>query len=379
VAEGAFVIQELKFRAGFGLISDPDGERFEWVSDREPRDATKAANGDPTGGGGRAAPWPRPWTFGGKLRTSRTDYPGAKTPTEQVLGPHHIPFTLKGTWDDRYNFIGYAVKEMTRFEEMCRRGNMLLMQYQNQAFNVLVTDWNFDYRRKWDIGYSFTVSTHDRPENFDLEDRSPSTARSAAQAVENVQLLVQQALDTQASAPTSATARKPANSESIIDTVAGGLDTIVKAADELGDTFDALSTVVAKPVDQFKRMATQLRTIQGNSTDVINNMIEIKADVELGVKTAKSVLDLESWSRGMRFQLRVLMGEAGEAAADMEERADPEAIALYQPQKNESLYAISRRFYGTPYAWRPIADRNSLRVFVMSGDELLIIPARGEG
>ena len=379
MAEGSFVIQELKFRAGFGFLADPDGERFEWTSDRDPRDATAAALGDPSkGGGARAAPL-RPWSFGGQQRSSRSDYPGARTPTEQVLGPNQKPQTLRGTWDDRYNFQGYAVKEKRRFEKMCQRGNIVLIQYQQEAFHVLIKDWDIDYRRSWDIGYSFTTSTHDRVEDFNINDRSPSTAKSAQQALDEAQLLVAQALATQDAAPRAAMQKKGTDGIPTTDRVDSALNSISRGLNAVSDTFDGISKAVSKPVDQFKRMATQLRNIQAESLDVINDMTDIRSDVELGYQTALKVLDLEVWSRSMRFNLRVLMGQANEASADLDERADPEALALYRPMKGESLYAISRRFYGTPHAWRLISDRNSLRVFELDGDELLIIPARGEG
>ncbi len=379
MAEGVFLIQEMKFRAGFGFIADPDGERFEWYSDRDVHDPVSAALLDPQkGGGARAAPL-RPWKFGGQLRTKRTDYPGAKTPTEQVLGPNQKPFTLNGTWDDRYNFQGYAVKEKRRFEEMCRRGNIVLMQYGEEAFNVLITDWDIDWRRKWDIGYSFTVSNHDRTEDFDIADRSPSTAKSAQQAVEEAQLLVQQALATQDAAPVASMLKKSTDGVPTADRIDRALNSMSQGVNAVSDTLDNVSNTISRPVDQFKRMATQFRNVRELAGQVISEMIEIRSDVELGVQTATSVLDLEVWSRSLRFNMRVLLGQTTEASRDLDERADPEAQAVYRPQKDESLYAISRRFYGTPYAWRLIADRNSLRVFVMTGDEVLIIPARGEG
>jgi hypothetical protein len=46
-------------------------------------------------------------------------------------------------------------------------------------------------------------------------------------------------------------------------------------------------------------------------------------------------------------------------------------------RQGESLYAISRKFYGTPHAWRLIYDRNHLTSVTLTGDEILIIPERG--
>ena len=161
MARGAFIIQELQFQAGAGFLPSPDGEQFIWSADRVPPDPDK--------GGARAVPR-QTWTIGGRLRTVRTDYPGSKTPSEQVLGAHQKDQTFEGRFQDKYNFPGYADQEMKRFERMARRGNLLRIQFQNQAFLVLIKDWDFPYRFKEEIHYRFTVSVHDRPEDHDIGD-----------------------------------------------------------------------------------------------------------------------------------------------------------------------------------------------------------------
>jgi hypothetical protein len=101
----------------------------------------------------RAAP-KAPWTFGGSMRHVRTDYPGSTTPSVQILGPKHDTFTIEGMFDDRFNFPGYAVGEMRRLEEMCKRGNLCRVAFQDQAFYGIFIDWKFPYRRDWQIGYT---------------------------------------------------------------------------------------------------------------------------------------------------------------------------------------------------------------------------------
>lgn len=364
MAAGTFTIQEIK-RIGATRTQANIGETFEWTSDRTPN--------DPSLGGARAAPL-RPWTFGTALRTVRTDYPGAKTPSEQVLGPNHKPFSLTGRFDDRYNFPGYAVQEMRRFEAMVRRGNLVRIGFQNQAFEALITDLSFDYHREWYIGYTITVSTHDRPDDFTIEDRSPSTARSVQGAFDEMDFVVQALATVQTEAPASYL-EGSINADAQADT-----DALLVAQDSLANTVDERELRIGpETIGPFKRIATQFRTVGNLAFSLSNNLIALRSDVSMGVRTALSVLNFEDWSRSMRFNARIILGSSQVASRDIEERDEAEAIALYRPTAGESLYAISRRFYGTPNAWRLIAERNALQTTNLDGTELLIIPERGEG
>lgn len=366
MAAGTFTIQEVR-KVGSTVIGGPRagdaGERFEWTSDRTPP--------DPTLGGARATPV-NVWELSGKLRRERTDYPGAKTPSVQVLGPVHEPFTLNGRWDDRYNFPGYAVKEMRRFEALCRRGNLCRFQFQGQVFEGLITDWRFPYRREWDIRYEFTVDAHDRPDETDLN-RAPFTAQSPIQLYSDAQLVH----DALASIEPPTSGLVP----DVGDDAASALDTLSDALDGLGATLDSFDTdgLDFRVVDPFRRIATQFRSVAGRAFDLSLVLFAVRSDTEMAVRTAMSVLDFEEWSRSVRFYGRVLMGHGTRAAAETEERSDGSAVRVYRPHEGESLYSISRRFYGTPHAWRLIADRNRLSTMTLGGDELLIIPERGEG
>jgi hypothetical protein len=365
MSEGTFVIREL--RSG----NDGEGEVFRWTSDRiAGQDLAGVVYNQPSAA--RAAPM-RPWTFGGELRTTRTDYPGAKTPSEQVLGPRHTEFSLNGHWDDRYNYEGFAVKEMRRFEAMCRRGNLCEFSFQEQKFIGLITNWTFNYERAWDIGYEFQVSNHDRPDDFAISTRSPDENFDAS-TIDQLLTLGNEILGLD-------------NNESpkgkLKSSVAQAMDSRLN---NIGDSVAALDRTVTgqgfidnvEPVDAFKRIGTQCRDIGARCQELVDEFSSARSDIELAVNNAMTVLDFESWSRSLRFHTRLVMGQASESGRQMDERADPSAVAIYRPQQGESLYKISRRFYGTPYAWRYIADRNNLTDFTLNGDELLIIPERNE-
>lgn len=364
-AVGTFTIQELR-RVGATEFR-ATGEKFEWVSDRTPP--------DPLRGGARAMP-KRPWELTGKLRTVRTDYPGAKTPTEQVLGPNHEPFSLNGRWDDRYNFAGFAVQEMRRFEEMCRRGNLVRIQFQNQAFECLITDWKFTYRREWEILYQFSVSVHDRPEDFGTDDRSPDVPKTPTERAEELDLTAFNLIAEQNKA------NRLLLKSGVRDEVELAREVLQNNTNSINDTIDQreLGVFDEDPgITPFGRLSTQFRTAQTSAFEMVDATIETRSDLDASAKTALNVLNFEVWHRSMRFLGRVAMGQALDGAKDMQTRDAPDAVRLYRPQKGEHLYSISRRFYGTPHAWRFIAERNRLTDFELQGNELLIIPERGEG
>lgn len=359
MAAGLWRITEIRRGAQGGAA----GEVFVWTADTSP----------PTPkGGGRAAP-KAPWTFGGQQRHVRTDYPHSTTPSVQVLGPMMKPFTLEGTFDDRFNFAGYAKAEMRRFEDMCKRGNLCQIQFQDQVFIGLIIDWDFPYRREWQVGYSFTFDPHARPEDYDLSDRSEHFEMSPAVLFDSVDLAVQSALEFNERAPRSLLAG------STMGDVEASLASMASSVDELALTLDNRELVPPEnPVDGFTRLATQFRQVQGAAYNVLVELGSVRSDVELAVQTAMAVLDFEDWTRSLRFAARIAVGQAAAGTRACSARSEPDAVRLYRPQQGESLYAISRKFYGTPHAWRLIYDRNSLSSVTLTGDEVLIIPERGQ-
>lgn len=365
MAEGAFTIVEL-FRVG-GATSPQTGERFEWTADPTPPDPLK--------GGARAAPM-QPWTFARELRTVRTDYPGAKTPSEQVLGPRYAPFTLNGNFRDKYNFAGYAVREQQRLEALVGRGNICRFSYQDVVFEGLITNISFDYRRAFDIGYEFTVSNHGRPGDIDLANRSPASVLSARDLSQGMTAAIRIAglvLD-------SADVARGQYQTGAVSDARASLADIEAAADAATATIEQREIETElKPVDSFRRAATQFRAVQQRAADAVLDLIELRADLEMATESAVAILDFEQWTRSLRFYYRILIGQSGLSAAQLDERAEPSALRFHRAAEGETLYNISNHYYGTPHAWRFIADRNGLTDVTLTGDELLIIPERGAG
>lgn len=362
MAIGVFTIQEIP-------TDGSAGERFVWTAGRTPATGQQ--------GGARACPI-QPWPLGGKLRTVRTDYPGSRQPSEQVLGPSQKPFKLSGKLDDRYNRYGnyadggYAVGEMRRFEAMCKRGNPCRFSYLSITRDGLIIDWDFSYYRDWQIGYTFEVSVHDDPAQPQQLDRSPTTTDDPATSFNKTDTAGQTVLEAHNTAPSTLM------TGTTITDVETQLTTMTTARMALGQTLDnnALSPS-DQPIDAFTRLATQFRAVRTAAFNILDELSDVRADLNLSVLNAMSVLNFEDWSREMRYTTRILMNEAQSGDDSATQRATPDAMNLYRPMAGESLYQISRKFYGTPFAWRLIYERNNLGSFILLGTETLIIPQRG--
>lgn len=339
----------------------------------------------------------QPWSFGVTQRTARTDYPGADAPTEQVLGPNFEPFTLAGTWDDRYNMSptrrrrvvidqrfgegisgaqlyeevgGYAVAEWRRFEAMVRRGNPVRVLFENVLIEGIITNADFDYMHKSRIGYSFTLSPHHRqPGGFFRSRRSPRTALNARQLSQELATEVEEVEALNELAPQTA----------LIGTIYADateyVDALVEAVASIDTAIDQRNlTPEQEPNAALRRLSAQFYS----ATTVAFNLIELLRGYDtsesLNYEAAASVLVYEYWARGLMFYARRVVVVGRRAASDILQRAAPNALSLYTPKSGESLYAISNRFYRTPHQWRRIAERNGLVSLTLSGAELLVIP-----
>jgi len=362
-----FIIEE---QAPLGGQAPPGGlQRFEW---------TAAKRSIPKGS----------WTFGGHQRTVRTDYPGANDPTEQVLGPNFTPFTLTGTWDDRYNpkaptdpdksgpenrasVGGYATEEMARFEAMCMRGNPVRITFQRITVQGVITDWDFEFRRDWDIDYSFTVSPHHRqPGGFFALKRSPRAVLNAKQLRSEVGDEISAALALHERVPyLRLSGTTTADAEVYLDEWEAGLDAIDTAIEQRNLTLET------DPASALLRLAAAFLGLSTTAQNLIDLLRPLDSTEALDFDDqAISVLDFDAWARGLMFQSRRVVVFGQRAAAQLRQRAHPNAIALYRPQEGEHLYSVSNRFFGTPFNWRIIQERNGLISTSLTGEELLIIP-----
>lgn len=351
-----FSVQELR-RVGSTYL--PTGVEFNW------------SNQDFTAPRGA-------WQFGVQLRTSRKDLPGNEEPVEQILGWNYTPFTVSGVWDDRHAGSNYAIETWRDFEALVKRGSYVKIQFEQVAVIGLITKADFNYQRKDRIGYSFSVSPHNRYEGETVRlDINPSRrvvvdpavavarARDALIALQNAQALA-----------------RAANLSRVQQLLGTGLFGDVDAAiDEMATDITAAESTVNKEIlkaqdaaNSLNRGAQTMASVKTKVANLIQSTNHVISTTEMAVETAVETLQFESWLRGLRSQSRVFTLAAEQSRRDFAMRASSKPKRLHRARQGESLYAISNLYYGTPHEWRTILSYNKLSSIVLAGGELLVIP-----
>ena len=312
----------------------------------------------------------QPWSFPTKLRTKRTDYPGTNSdPTEQVLGSHFEPFTLRGRWSDKFNEPGYAVKTWREFEALASSGNLVQFNFQDVFVVGLITDFVPTYLRRSEIEYSFTVSPHHRQPSSRLP-RSPRTVLNATQLLRELEVINSRALELHARAPRFY--------------IAGSLwDDVRDELEVWADTITAIDETISQrtiepglePSSALLRIASMFDYLVTTARALTALLDSAETTTDLGFQQALNIILFDTWAKGINAAARLMVVTATRASRELKSRAEPNVIAIYRPQAGEHLHRISQRFYDTPFNWRRIASRNNLgNEFVLTGEELLIIP-----
>ena len=318
---------------------------------------------------GKSMPF-RPWKFGVTQRTIRTDYPGSTTPTEQILGWNFDEFSLEGRLDDKYNTPGFAAETQKTMELLVQRGNPVSMTWTNWTVSGVITNIEFDVRREWDIGYKITFSPHTRA-------KDPATAQdksSGRKSASNMQKEINEqyeAMDDLA---------KAAPLGSILGTRVGDvvdqLNDMKRQVEEIafaietGNFGDPLSAGIN--ILTIAGMFSKVATIGGNITGLLS---DAKSSDDLSYLTdAQKTLDFDYWAKQTAWVARQATFFGITNATAVKKLESPDAKRIYRPQVGESMYGISNKFYGTPHNWRIIAERNKISDFILTGDEILVIP-----
>lgn len=354
MAVRAFTVTELRRAGDGGYIDTP--VKFEWTNE------------------GMSAPRGS-WKFGVTQRTVREDYPGVEEPVEQVLGPNYKDFSLQGVWDDRYNFYGFATDQWRKFEALCQRGSLCRFEFESVSIVGLLKDADFDYKRASLIGYSFTVSPHYRVSGgigsgTTVRRKTPDALRPVTEYRDVAVSLGDQMDSVQALAPSAV----------MVGTVHADTATFLARMHQgVADLVDAVDQRVGNTTDTFvdlKRVSNALNVLKGSAAAMIINVAGLSSSTGLAYDNAVAALDYDSWRCGLSATARKMGLLSVQGRNELARRVEPKAVALYRPRKDESLYSISQRFYGTPTGWQLIATRNGLTTITLQGTELLIIPER---
>lgn len=313
-----------------------------------------------------------PWNFGVELLTARTDYPGSQYPSEQVLGSRFTEFTLSGSLNDKYNSPGYADLTRVQLETLARRGNPVRISFEGVTVQGLVKAITFDYRRAWDIGYEITFSPHFRVVGDEFgNSRKPGEQANPYGIALELSSHIEELRAKDAVRPVGL----------IVGTLEADTGSIFDEFDELLGKFNAalsarfIASIDFRPQIFFQYLSSLLYSNAAICKTLYTKYIYAAPGTDLTAPDdAMAQFNYEDWAHGLAIINRRFFLLSILRARELAKRAKPDGTRLYRPTKNESIYQISTQFYGSPHAWRIIADRNGLADFVLEGTELLIIP-----
>lgn len=356
MAERTFTITELRREGDGGFVDTPI--KFEW---------TAAGKSVPRG----------TWRFGVEQRTVREDYPGSEEPVEQVLGFNFTNEPIAGVWDDRYNTPGFALQTMRAMEALVQRGSMVRLEFESLTIHGIIKKADFDYKRPDYIGYSLNFSPHYRVLGSSARPgpgrkRTPEGLKSPREYRDLCGPLVNLLHEKANAEP----AQYVTLTSEAVPTLKQRVAAIMTA---FNDLVAAINQRIAPKVEEFealKRVASCLSVIKGQAAGLMTDLASAKSSTMVAWDDAKAVIEFDDWTRSMKAYARTLALTSWEGSEELSRRVQPKAIALYYPSARESLYGISLRFYGTPSAWKLIADRNNLQTLMLTGTEALIIPER---
>lgn len=364
MASGYFIIQELTG----GKESPPGSDGyFEW------HDGHMPANPDPSVGY-MAAPQGE-WSMPYMQRVIRTDNPRSRVPSLQMLGAVNENISITGLWDDRFNATNFAEATRQRMNALISRGNPCIFRVGTPS-----TDWKFcgviekcaAGKIERDGAYSYAI-------DIIVSHEEITDAISGEQEPPSEAIRLMSSVDMLAGALSGASGQvNDIGAGPTTRAVDAAIDDIEEANANLSRALDASELrPVEQGIEQWSALATQFTTVHDRANDLLVSTIEARADLVLSALTVVNMIRFESWLRKTRVTAALTKRTAYDAAIAMRNRAKPNADRLYRPVENETLYDIAWKFYGDPALWHTIADRNGLRYYEMTGDEILSIPNRG--
>jgi len=348
-----FVIQEL---VTFGGVGDTP-LRFEWDAKHQ---------SSPRHG----------WEIELLQRTQREDYPQSDRPSEQVLGSKYNDQEFSGVWDNRYNpkadGTSFAEAMDTNLTALVERGNLVRISFERVQFVGLITKFKSNYKREYQREYHITFSPHYRVEGGGSGRGRVLTpyTNDPTNALLQMNDLEDQVNQLHQNAPLVYVSQDFAaaviSSKDIIDSKVENLNAIFQ---------NQTIQIQGQGVNSLSRAVAGFQAVQNAAADILPVLAAGDVDTDIAFPNAIIGLGFETWTRELGATYRQMIVLAARAAADLGSFVGPKAIALYRPHAGESLYGISQKFYGTPFAWQTIAMRNNLFDFTLTGLELLVIPS----
>lgn len=314
-----------------------------------------------------------------RLRTVREDMDGVIEPVEQVLGWNYDRQTYAGEWNDKYLGTDNALNTWRAFEAMVKRGRRVRVEFQQQTYVGLIVSFTPKYKRPDYIEYSFDLSVHSSPSiGTDTPGVITQVPTSPGDAADELDELVAQMnpIHTDVGGVVDETgAPSPKPKFQVKGDVFSRVGAALRAlASNVASAKSAVEQGVDNDPRSILRLAQRFQGLASSAAELRGNFGSMRSDTDLGFQHAISVLEFEQWSRGLATDARLTHRAADDNARAIAKRAKPGKLALYRPHKGENVYAISQRFYGTPFEWRRLLDVNHITTTEFTGIEVLVIP-----
>jgi hypothetical protein len=298
--------------------------------------------------------------------TIRRRVPGGVEVVEQVTSVAWEPFGIRGEWNDKWLRVGTARSMFDAFRKLVERAPLVRIEFEGLSLTGLITNLRVAYRRAARIGWELTFSPH----RF-----GAGVARVARRSVKPLGQHVaglESGRDQLASrrAALAAVPRKNAILEALDEQVAN-LNSATAAASSVvtdGLLQDATGGLV--------QAAAAFRGIRDAAHAMALAVVRARSDVSVAFDSALENLRFAEQTKNAAAEALGLAGDSAAAERDARALARAEPQAIHRPSAGESLYAISRQYYGTSDGWRSIYLANNLTSLRLDGTEELVIPER---
>lgn len=344
---GDFVITELRRPGRGGIVATP--MRFAWTA----RAHSKPHTGIET-----------PLS----VNTVRKELPGTTEPVEQIISSAWQPFTITGTWDDKWAGRGFAANTYQDVSAMVARVPFVQFQWGSYTFKGVITNFTPRHFDKSKIGYTITLSPHrasaGAPTPF-IPRNPPRPTKAYADEVAEITVKATEIHGRAKNLPFNDDTHTSLLED--LDAWTSSSDEIV-AASRIQDIEDASRWL--------RRQSFRFTTLANASSRIIGKLGRVRSDVVGSYETAVNSLALNEWARGLAYQARLMIGVSVQADRDLKRRADAKPTRLYRPSAYENIYKVADTVYGAAAEWRAIFDANNLQSLTFDGTEELVIPER---
>ncbi len=339
----------------------------EIIEDGSVDDAASFEFGMATRGGIRGD-WEQPL----ETRCVTTRYPGSDgKPSRQKLGWNYGDQSFEGLWDRRH--MGAGVPESTRdlFEQMVQREHDVRIEWAGDGFVGYIRKFTpapDPNGIRWRVEYEVDrkVDRQSRPSRGGL------ASLGRRRTVDDWNAWV--------NSPASAAFKAHNKVESwrfagrLFEAVDSKVLELRVSLAEIDKVLELRNDAKITTTGTLRNVADLMTRVQTRALSVSAELQATNSDTAAGWEDPLTVLSYEGWSRGMAADARLSGFRARKAAVDLAKQADPQVLAVYRPNRGESMMGISRKFYGTPFQWRAIYERNHLNTTNLTGREHLVIP-----